>query len=77
MQGARLACYRRVARWGSAPASRAHPPTCLVNNNLQGYHGERASSFALLLERQQAAAAAEQAEAAAREAAARLRAAQA
>ena len=43
--------------------------------HLQGYHGERASSFALLLERQQAAAAAEQAEAAAREAAARLRAA--
>ena len=42
-----------------------------------GYHGERASSFTLLLERQQAAAAAEQAETAVREAAARLRTVQA
>ena len=42
-----------------------------------GYHGERASSFTLLLERQQAAAAAEQAETAVREASARLRTVQA
>ena len=54
----------------------ARSPTYLPGY-LQGYHGERASSFAILLERQQAAAAAGQAEAAAREAAARLRAAQA
>jgi hypothetical protein len=42
-----------------------------------GYHGERASSFTLLLERQQAAAAADQAGTAMREAAARLRTVQA